>query len=76
MDLGRIALCGVGGQRPGQRHASAAGAAEAVGGALAVAGAATCRRLAAGMVSGTMITAIRKCTPQTGSPSSWQRAPR
>jgi putative oxidoreductase len=46
------------GLRPGKRHAAAAGVSEALGGALLVAGAAT--PLAATMVTGTMITAIRK----------------
>ena len=43
---------------PGKRHATAAGAAEAVGGALLTLGALT--PLAAAMITGTMITAIRK----------------
>ena len=46
------------GLRPGKRHATAAGLSEAVGGALLTAGALT--PLAAGMIIGTMITAIRK----------------
>jgi putative oxidoreductase len=52
------------GLRPGKRHAAAAGAAEALGGALLTAGAAT--PLAATMVSGTMITAIRKVHAPNG----------
>jgi putative oxidoreductase len=46
------------GLRPGKRHAAAAGAAEAAGGALITLGALT--PLAAAMINGTMITAIRK----------------
>ena len=46
------------GLRPGKRHAAAAGAAEAVGGALLTLGALT--PLTAAMINGTMITAIRK----------------
>jgi len=46
------------GLRPGKRHATAAGASEAVGGALLALGALT--PLAAGMITGTMVTAIRK----------------
>jgi len=46
------------GLRPGKRHALAAGAAEAGGGALLTLGALT--PVAAGLVTGTMITAIRK----------------
>jgi putative oxidoreductase len=46
------------GLRPGKRHAIAAGAAEAGGGALLVLGAAT--PLAAATLTGTMTTAIRK----------------
>jgi putative oxidoreductase len=46
------------GLRPGKRHATAAGAAEAVGGALLTLGALT--PVASGLVTGTMITAIRK----------------
>ena len=46
------------GLRPGKRHATAAGAAEAAGGVLLTLGALT--PLAAAMISGTMITAIRK----------------
>jgi putative oxidoreductase len=45
------------GLRPGKRHATAAGAAEAVGGALLTLGALT--PVAAGLITGTMITAIR-----------------
>jgi putative oxidoreductase len=46
------------GLRPGKRHATAAGVSEALGGALLTLGAAT--PAAAGMVIGTMVTAIRK----------------
>jgi putative oxidoreductase len=46
------------GLRPGKRHATAAGAAEAVGGALITLGAFT--PLAAAMINGAMVTAIRK----------------
>ena len=46
------------GLRPGKRHATAAGLSEAVGGALLTVGAAT--PLAASMIIGTMVTAIRK----------------
>jgi putative oxidoreductase len=46
------------GLRPGKRHATAAGASEALGGALLTLGAMT--PVAAGMVIGTMVTAIRK----------------
>src|SRR3954470_20544903 len=46
------------GLRPGRRHATAAGIAEALGGALLTLGAAT--PLAASMVSGSMVTAVRK----------------
>src|SRR4051812_41542385 len=46
------------GLRPGKRHATAAGLSEAVGGALITLGAFT--PAAAGMVIGTMVTAIRK----------------
>ena len=46
------------GLRPGKRHATAAGAAETVGGALLTLGALT--PLTAAMINGTMITAIRK----------------
>jgi putative oxidoreductase len=52
------------GLRPGKRHAAAAGVSEALGGALLIAGAAT--PLAATMVSGTMITAIRKVHAPNG----------
>lgn len=45
------------GLRPGRRHATAAGAAEAVGGALLVAGLAT--PAAAAALAGVMVTAIR-----------------
>jgi putative oxidoreductase len=46
------------GLRPGKRHATAAGAAEAVGGALLTLGALT--PLSAAMINGAMVTAIRK----------------
>jgi putative oxidoreductase len=46
------------GLRPGKRHATAAGVSEALGGALLTLGAMT--PAAAGMVIGTMVTAIRK----------------
>jgi putative oxidoreductase len=46
------------GLRPGKRHATAAGLSEAIGGALITLGAMT--PLAASMVIGTMVTAIRK----------------
>ena len=46
------------GLRPGKRHATAAGASEAIGGALLTLGALT--PVAAGLVTGTMVTAIRK----------------
>jgi len=52
------------GLRPGRSHATAAGVAEAVGGALLTLGAAT--PLAATMVSGTMVTAIRKAHADNG----------
>ena len=46
------------GLKPGRRQATAAGASEALGGALLTLGALT--PVAAGLVTGTMITAIRK----------------
>jgi putative oxidoreductase len=46
------------GLRPGKRQATAAGAAEAVGGALLTLGALT--PVAAGLITGTMLTAIQK----------------
>jgi putative oxidoreductase len=52
------------GLRPGKRHATAAGVSEALGGALLTVGAAT--PLAATMVSGTMVTAIRKVHAPNG----------
>jgi putative oxidoreductase len=52
------------GLRPGKRHAAAAGVSEALGGALLTLGAAT--PLAATMVSGTMVTAIRKVHAPNG----------
>jgi len=52
------------GLKPGKRHASGAGAAEAVGGALLTLGALT--PVAAGLITGTMITAIRKVHAEKG----------
>ena len=52
------------GLRPGKRHATAAGAAEAAGGALLTLGALT--PVASSLISGTMITAIRKVHLQNG----------
>jgi putative oxidoreductase len=52
------------GLRPGKRHATAAGVSEALGGALLTVGALT--PVAAGMISGTMITAIRKVHASKG----------
>jgi putative oxidoreductase len=52
------------GLKPGKRHATAAGAAEAVGGALLTLGAFT--PVAAGLITGTMITAIRKVHLEKG----------
>jgi putative oxidoreductase len=52
------------GLRPGKQHAAAAGAAEAVGGALLFLGAAT--PLAAAMITGSMATAIRKVHAPNG----------
>jgi putative oxidoreductase len=52
------------GLRPGKRHATTAGLSEALGGALLTVGAFT--PLAAGMVSGTMVTAIRKVHASKG----------
>src|SRR4051812_49982231 len=46
------------GLRPGRRHATAAGISEALGGALLALGAAT--PVAATMVAGSMVTAVRK----------------
>jgi putative oxidoreductase len=46
------------GLKPGKRHATAAGAAETLGGVLLTLGALT--PVAAGLITGTMITAIRK----------------
>ena len=46
------------GLKPGKRHAAAAGAAETIGGVLLTLGALT--PVAAGLITGTMITAIRK----------------
>jgi putative oxidoreductase len=61
------------GLRPGKRHATAAGAAETVGGALLCLGAFT--PIAAAMVSGTMVTAIRKVHGPNGpwvTESGWE----
>jgi putative oxidoreductase len=52
------------GLKPGRRHATAAGASEAVGGALLTLGALT--PVAAGLITGTMITAIRKVHLEKG----------
>ena len=52
------------GLRPGKRHATAAGLSEATGGALLTLGAFT--PLAQAMVTGTMVTAIRKVHAQNG----------
>src|SRR3954451_17613295 len=52
------------GLKPGRRHATAAGASEAVGGALLTLGALT--PVAAGLITGTMITAIRKAHLEKG----------
>jgi putative oxidoreductase len=52
------------GLRPGRKHATAAGVAEALGGALLTLGAAT--PLATTMISGTMTTAIRKAHASNG----------
>ena len=52
------------GLRPGKRHATAAGAAEALGGALLALGAFT--PLAAATISGSMVTAIRKVHASKG----------
>jgi putative oxidoreductase len=46
------------GLKPGKRHATAAGASETIGGALLTLGALT--PVAAGLITGVMITAIRK----------------
>jgi putative oxidoreductase len=52
------------GLRPGKRHATAAGVAETLGGALLALGLLT--PVAATLVSGTMVTAIRKVHAQNG----------
>ena len=52
------------GLTPGKRHATAAGASEAIGGALLTVGALT--PVAAGLITGTMITAIRKVHAPNG----------
>ena len=52
------------GLKPGKRHATAAGAAEAAGGALLTLGALT--PVASGLITGTMITAIRKVHAEKG----------
>jgi putative oxidoreductase len=61
------------GLRPGKRHAVAAGASEAVGGALLTLGAFT--PVAAAAVTGTMVTAIRKVHKANGpwvTESGWE----
>jgi len=52
------------GLRPGKRHATAAGVSEAAGGALLTLGALT--PLASTLITGTMVTAIRKVHAQNG----------
>ena len=52
------------GLRPGKRHAVAAGVSETVGGVLLTLGALT--PVASGIISGTMITAIRKAHAEKG----------
>jgi putative oxidoreductase len=52
------------GLKPGKRHATAAGASEALGGALLTLGALT--PVASGLITGTMITAIRKAHASKG----------
>jgi len=52
------------GLKPGRRHAIAAGASEAVGGALVATGALT--PVGAAMITGTMVTAIRKVHGSNG----------
>jgi putative oxidoreductase len=52
------------GLKPGKRHATAAGASETIGGALLTLGALT--PVAAGLITGTMITAIRKVHAPNG----------
>src|SRR3954466_10067229 len=52
------------GLRPGKRHATAAGASEAGGGALLTLGAPP--PVAAGLITGTMVTAIRKAHADKG----------
>jgi putative oxidoreductase len=52
------------GLKPGKRHAAAAGAAEALGGALITTGALT--PVGAALISGTMVTAIRKVHASNG----------
>jgi putative oxidoreductase len=52
------------GLRPGKRHATAAGLSETLGGVLITLGALT--PLAAGMITGTMVTAIRKVHASKG----------
>ena len=52
------------GLRPGKRHAIAAGVAEAAGGALLALGAFT--PVAAGLITGTMVTAVRKVHASNG----------
>ena len=52
------------GLKPGKRHAAAAGAAEAIGGALITTG--TLTPIGAALISGTMVTAIRKVHASNG----------
>ena len=52
------------GLKPGKRHATAAGASEAIGGLLLTLGAFT--PVAAGLITGTMVTAIRKVHAPAG----------
>jgi len=52
------------GLRPGKRHATAAGSAESLGGALLTLGALT--PVAQALITGTMVTAIRKVHAQNG----------
>ena len=52
------------GLKPGKRHATAAGAAEALGGAMLMTG--TLTPVGAAMISGTMVTAIRKVHASNG----------
>lgn len=61
------------GLRPGKRHATAAGAGEALGGALLVLGALT--PVSAALITGSMVTAIRKVHAANGpwvTESGWE----